>query len=149
MIRKVALPLVLALVGLAGCGETPLPEQEVRAWVAEGHRLAEEKQRRDLVSMISPDYADDRGNGRDDIEKMFLWYFMRMNSVELIPSIEKLTIVGDTAAELTLAVGMAGTNDGTLGFSADAYRFEMELIKDDDRWLLLSARWNQIGETPR
>jgi hypothetical protein len=44
-----------------------------------------------------------------------------------------------------LDVGMAGTNDGVLGFSADAYRFEMQLEKEDDDWLLMSARWGEIG----
>jgi hypothetical protein len=41
---------------------------------------------------------------------------------------------------------MAGTNDGVLGFSADAYRFELELEKDGDDWQLIAARWGELGD---
>ena len=43
-----------------------------------------------------------------------------------------------------LLVGVAGRNDGTFGFSADAYRFEMEFELDNE-WLLTSARWGEFG----
>ncbi len=95
--------------------------------------------------MISPAYTDARGNSRDDIENMFRFYFLRQQSVALITRIEELNIYDDSAAELVLAVGMAGTSDGTFGFSADAYRFEMEFERDDDEWLLTSARWGEFG----
>ena len=44
---------------------------------------------------------------------------------------------------------MASTNGNRLGFSADAYRFEMELERDGDDWLLISARWGGLGEPVR
>ena len=72
-------------------------------------------------------------------------YFMRQNKVALITSIEELDVYGDSAARLVLAVGLAGTNDNVFGFSADAYRFEMDFELDDDDWLLMSARWGEIG----
>jgi hypothetical protein len=76
---------------------------------------------------------------------MFRLYFMRMNSIELLTSIDDIRVFGDSAAELDMTVGMAATNDGVLGFSADAYNFEMELILDDDEWLLISGRWGEVG----
>jgi hypothetical protein len=96
--------------------------------------------------MISPAYTDARGNSRDDIENLFRLYFLRQNKVALITRIEELSVFGDSAAELVLAVGMAGTNDGTFGFSADAYRFEMQFELQDDEWLLTSARWGELGD---
>ena len=117
------------------------PEQAIRAWVSKGEELAEAKDRRALVDMISESYTDARGNNRDDIENMFRVYFMRQNKVVLITNIEELNVYGDSAARLVLSVGMAGTNEGTLGLSADAYRFEMEFELEDDEWLLTSARW--------
>ena len=53
--------------------------------------------------------------------------------------------IDDSAAELVLVVAMAGTNDGVFGFSADAYRFEMELEFNGDEWLLIAARWGEMG----
>ena len=131
---------------LAACGgPAEGPEQAIRAWVNHGHEAAEAKDRRALVDMISPAYADGRGNSRDDIENLFRLYFLRQHTVALIPRIEDLDIYDDSAARLVLAVGMAGRNDNVLGFSADAYRFEMEFERDDDEWLLTSARWGEFG----
>lgn len=98
-----------------------------------------------MIDLISPAYADARGNSRDDIETMLRVYFFRMNDVGVIVKIDELTIIDQTAAELILIVGMAATHDGTLGFSADAYRFEMELERDDEQWLLIGAEWGELG----
>ena len=114
-----------------------------------GQERAEDKDRRGLVDMISPTYTDGRGNSRDDISDMFRFYFLRTNSVALITKIDELNVYGDDAGEVVLTVGMAGTHDGTFGFSADAYRFEMELERQGGDWLLTSARWGELGDDLR
>ena len=140
------LATVLLCLGLQACGEPPTPpEQAIREWVAEGQRLAEEKDRRGLMDLISPSYTDARGNEQEDIENMFRVYFLRQNNIQLLTKINDIRVFGDTAAELDLTVGMAGTNDGTFGFSADAYNFELELILDGDEWLLTTGRWGEVG----
>ncbi len=137
---------VLVYVSLSACGgPAEGPEEAIRSWVRQGHEAAEAKDRRALVDLISPAYTDVRGNSRDDIENMFRLYFLRQQKVALISRIEELEVYGDTAAMLVLSVGMAGTNDNVLGFSADAYRFRMEFELQDDEWLLTSARWGQLG----
>lgn len=120
-------------------------EAELRDWVERGIAAAEGKQRRELVEMISPAYADGRGYDRDRIENTFRAYFMRMNSIELVTSIDEISVIDDSAAEVLITVGMAGRHDGLLGFSADAYQFSLELTKDRDKWALISARWGQLG----
>lgn len=133
--------------GLMACSDPPTPPQEaVRAWVAEGQRLAEEKDRDGLMDLISPAYADARGNERGDVENMFRVYFLRQHGIQLLTSIEDIRVFGDDAAELDLTVGMAAANDGTFGFSADAYKFELELVRDGDDWLLISGRWGEVGD---
>ena len=141
------LALVLLLCGaLSACGDPPSSlEESIRAWVAQGQQYAEEKDRNGLVDMISPAYADARGNERNDIENMFRLYFLRQHNIELLTNIESIEVFGETAAKLDLTVGMAGTNDGVLGFSANAYNFEMELVREGDDWLLISARWGEVG----
>ena len=143
--RNVATTLVC--LGLLACGgPAEGPEAALRAWVQQGHELAEAKDRPGLVDMISPAYTDARGNNRDDINDLFRIYFLRTQSVALLTKIEELKVYGDSAGEVVLSVGMAGTHDGTFGFSADAYRFEMEFELDGDEWLLTSARWGELGE---
>jgi predicted small lipoprotein YifL len=144
------LATAILCLSLAACGGPPEgPEAALRAWVAQGHELAEEKDRPGLVDMISPAYIDARGNKRGDISDLFRLYFLRVNKVALITNIEELNVYGDDAGEVILTVGMAGTHDGTFGFSADAYRFEMEFERDGDEWLLTSARWAEMGEDLR
>ena len=138
------------LMTLAACGEPPTePEAELRAWVAAGVKAAENKERRNLVGMISESYADGRGNERSDIENLLSLYFLRQNNIRLLPKIEEIMVYGDSAAKIVTTVGMAGTNDGVLGFSADAYRFELELEKDGDDWQLIAARWGELGDEIR
>jgi len=122
------------------------PEEQLRQWVSQGTAAVEAKERRDLVGMISPAYADPRGNERDDIEGLLRVYFFRMNNVKLLTSVDEIRVMGDSAAEIDLTVAMAGTNDRAFGFSADAVKFQLELEQDDDDWLLISARWGDLGE---
>jgi hypothetical protein len=125
------------------------PEEQLRQWVSRVEEAAEAKERRELISMISPDYTDSRDNERPDIENMLRAYFFRQNSISLLTNIEDVRLIADSAAEIELTVGMAGQNDGVFGFSADAYRFEMELMKEGDDWLLISARWGELGDELR
>ena len=139
-----------AILFVCACGKaTTGPEEQLRDWVSRGVTAAENGERRVLVGMISPAYADARGNDRDRIENIFRAYFLRMDNIELLPAIEEITVIGDSAAELLITVGMAGTHDGVLGFSADAYRFSLELENDGADWQLISARWGELGEELR
>ena len=143
----VSLLALVVLLSLSACGgPTSAPEEEIREWVSTGVEAAQAKERRRLVGMISPAYADARGNQRDGIESILRWYFLRMNNVQLVTSIEDITVIGETAAEVVLKVAMAGTHDGALGFSADAYRFALELERGGDDWQLISARWGELGK---
>lgn len=138
--------LLLTSLFMAACGsDGSTPEDEVRAWVWQGQELAEQKDRRALVKMISPGYSDGRGNSREDLENLFRLVFLRQNKVALITHIDEVQVHDGTAANVSINVGMAGTDDNVLGFSADAYQFAMELEKDGDDWLLISARWAQVG----
>ncbi len=137
--------LIFLLASACG-GADESPEDAIRAWVRDGHLAAEAKDRRAMLDMISPAYADARGNSRDDIGNMMRFYFLRQNKVVLISRVDEIEVFGDSAAKLALQVGMAGSNDNVLGFSADAYRFEMELERDGSDWLLIAARWGGLRE---
>ena len=62
----------------------------------------------------------------------------------MLTKIDNIEMMGDTAAMVDVTVGMAGTNNDVLGLSADAYRFEFELEKPDDEWVLIGARWGDL-----
>lgn len=130
---------------LAGCGPKTGPEEALRAWVDAAEAAAEEKDRRGLLDLISENYADARGNDHQQIGNMLRYYFLRQQSVAFITSIDDIVILGDSAAELSLTVGMAGTDASPLGLRADAYNFKLELENMDDEWMLIGARWGEVG----
>lgn len=132
---------------IAACSKpSPGPEAEVRSWVERGVAAAEAKERDTILDMISPAYADSRGYNRARVGDLLGVYFLRMSTIELMTSIDEVNVMGDTAAEVLVTVGMAGKHDGLLGFSADAYQFALELEKVSDDWNLISARWGQLGK---
>ena len=146
--RFPVIALVLALTSACG-GPPDAPEEAVRRWVADAQAAAEREDRDALMSMLSENYADARGNDYEAVGQMLRFYFLRQDSVVLISKIDEIAVSGSTAALVTLSVGMAGANDAALGFSADAYRFELELEQGDDDWLLIAARWAELGRQPR
>ena len=140
----------LALVVIAGCSSgTSTPEDELREWLEAAELATEERDRRALMSMVSDRYADGRGNDATKLGQMVRAYMLRQQSISLLTKIESITLSGDSAADMSVTVGMAGTNNGALGLSADAYRFELELEHDGDEWLLIGARWAELGDRLR
>jgi hypothetical protein len=138
------------LLFLAACsGPATPPEEELRQWVSSAKAAAEAKERRAMLDLISPDYVDGRNFKRDDIGDMLRVYFLRQNNITLLTSIDEIRLYGDSAAEIDMTVGMAGTNDSVFGFSADAYSFQLELENDGDDWLLIAARWGEVGQELR
>lgn len=130
---------------LAGCGSSTGPEEAVRSWVGDAETALQNKDRGALMAMIAASYADSRGNDKADIEQMLRLWSLRNRNIVLASKIDRVTIIGDTAATVLLTAGMAGTRDGAFGLSADAWRFELELSNDGDDWRLIGARWGEPG----
>ncbi len=151
-IRLSILPRMLAVVAVclfmaSACSKPQSePEEQVRQLLAAAQDLIEAKQRSELLSMVSEAYSDADGNDRYGIGNLLRVYFLRQNSIKLITSIDDIRLFGDTAAEVDLTAGLAGSNDRALGFSASAYQFEFEFVKEGADWMLVSARWGRLGE---
>ena len=141
--------MAVALAVLSACGEETTPEAELRAWVDAMEVAAEEKDRSEMLDRISDRYTDARGNSRDDIGDTLLVYFLRQQDIAIISTIDSIDVQGGSAARMTVTAGMAGTGSGALGLSAGAYRFDLELEKPDDQWLLIGARWGELGNNLR
>jgi len=141
--------ILIATLATAGCGAPEgSTEDALREWVTRGELAAEGKDRGELLDMISADYTDARGNDREEISDLLRLYFFRQQSIALLTSIDDIAVTGDSAAMIRLTVGMAGTNSSAIGLSADAYKFEFELERADDDWLLIGARWSELGRDP-
>lgn len=142
--------LPLTAILLIACGKgAGAPEAELRDWLERAEAAAEAKDRPALTGMISAAYADARGNDREALDRLFRLYFLRTQRVALLTDVNDIAVSGGTAATMTVTAGMAGTTGGTFGLDADAYRFELELESDGDEWLLIGARWGELGEELR
>ncbi len=69
-----------------------------------------------------------------------------VKSVELVLKIDELNVIDETAAEVLVTAVGVGTTTRALGVNADAYQFSLELEKDDDEWMLIGARWGELGQ---
>ena len=149
MIRRVTgtrIAIALSLVAIAaGCAPPPDAEQALREWVERGEAAANREDRRELVSMISPAYADGRGNDREEINRVLRLIFLQQEDVTVVTTIEEINVYGETAADMLLTTAVAGFDDSRFGFSADVVRFQFELEHDGEDWLLMGARWGELG----
>lgn len=144
-IRIIEIALISAVIG--GCGvPDETPENELRQWVARAQTATENKDRGTLMDLLSQNYTDARGNDVTAIDRMLRYFFLRQDHIVLVSKIDDINVSGGSAALVRLTVGMAGSKGGTLGISADALRFDLELEHDGDDWLLIAARWGELGQ---
>lgn len=137
---------VVAIFMLAACsGPAQGPEAALRAWLGEAELATEARDRRALLMLISENYRDARGNDYEQIGKILRLTFYRQQSIALLLTIDEIVVSADSAALIRLTVGMAGQDNSLLGVNAQAYNFELELEADDDAWLLIGARWGEMG----
>lgn len=149
MIRYLTIALICILIASCG-GATGSSEDALREWLSNAEAAVEEKDRGELLAMISDRYADSRGNDREKIGNTLRVYFLRQQSIAILTSIDDISLMGESAALIKMTVGMAGTrNSSAFGINADAYEFELELELVDDDWMLIGARWGELGDNLR
>lgn len=135
---------------LAGCSSSMSdPEAELREWVATAEAAAEDRDRRGFMALVSPSYADGRGNDAESINKIVLATLLRQKSISVLTKIDSIEVSAGTAAEMSVTVGMAGTRSQSFGLDADAYRFELDLVREAEGWQLIAARWGALGSELR
>lgn len=139
---KILFLLIISTFAAACSAPAGSSEEQIRAWLDAGQNAAEDRDRRALLDMVSERYVDRRGNSRDDISNILRALFLRHGSVTLLTRVESLEIFDETAAEVTLTVGMAGDR-----LSVDAKRFVLELERANDEWKLIAARWGDLNES--
>ena len=147
--RRVGAVLLVAALAVACTGPAVDSEDELRAWVLDAEAAAENKDRSALMDLISTRYADGRGNDRERLGSVIRAMMLRQRTIALLTKIDRLDLLDGTAAEIAVTVGMAGMAPNSLGLSADAYRFELDLEKSGDDWLLIGARWGEVGSELR
>lgn len=133
----------------AGCSEEPdSPEAEIRRYIERGVEAAEARSLGDLSDMVHDQYRDQKGYTKKKLGGVLRLYFLRHKNIHLFTRIDEITLYGDSEADVSLHVAMAGSVisdiDAVARLAARLYRFELHLIKEDD-WLLRDANWSNAS----
>jgi len=141
----VAVACLLLVCTLWGCGSRDTPEEQVRRFVEAGELAVEGRSIGDVKELISENYSDDHGRTRRDIVALATRYLFSNKNIHVLTRIGELSFPTQNRAILRLFVAMTGQNvsdlDSLLSMQADLYRFDMELVWEENEWKLLKADW--------
>ncbi len=134
--------------GLACAPAVESPEDQVRILLARAERLAEEQDVGALKDLVAEDYVDDRGNDRQAVVGLLTFYFLRNETIHLLPRVRSVQVPEPSRAKATLLVAMAGRPieglEGLARIRADLYRFDFLLVGGSDgEWKVVRAEWGR------
>lgn len=148
-LAKIILLITATSLLLSSCSFEKSPEDQVRAYIAAGEEAAEARDIGALKELISEKYADDHKRTRQDIIAISYRYFLANKNIHIFSRIAKLEFPESDKAQLQLFVAMTGQDvsdlDSLLNMQADLYRFDLQLVLDNDDWKLISAEWQPAG----
>lgn len=133
----------IVAAALAACAGAD-PGEELRELVAAAEAAAEARDTGHFRGLISDDYADRRGRSKRDLIDTLRLYFLANSSVEVLNRVEQVELLGDDAAELTLQSALIGRGSGALDIDGDAFRIELELVRERGDWRIIGSDWERI-----
>lgn len=144
-VKKIALYLLLSSI-LISCSDNEItPEEQIRQWVTEGVKLAEERKRDSLLEMVHDEYKDGKQRTKKDINRVLFALFAKNKSINLFNRIKSIEVEGKSAkVEIVLAM-TAKPEDKSKDIrvlKADLFIFTLNLAYDDI-WLLKEASWKR------
>ena len=115
--------------------------------MAAGKEAVEGRDIGDVKGLISESYRDEHDRTRRDLVALSARYILSNKNIHVLTRIGELTFSSENTAQLQLFVAMTGQNvsdlDALLNMKADLYRFDLELVREDKEWKLLSADWRR------
>jgi hypothetical protein len=124
-------------------------EDQIRELMKEAGQHIEKKDISFLMDLLSDDYSDFRGRDKSQTQDMVQTYFNEFRGI--VVHVLGTRIDGINLGEATirtdaaLSSGAAKALRRLVPVSTDNYRFEIELIKKQGRWLIQYAQWKHIG----
>lgn len=124
-------------------------QEKVKAVITNIQKASEEKDVKQVLARLAKSYQDPQGFDRESIKALLVGYFFRHQKVHAyIPDIA-ISIEGTSAKaefQAVLTGGTAGSAANILPESLGVYAFDVSLRKEENEWMVVSARWNKIGE---
>jgi hypothetical protein len=125
-------------------GDSDSPEAQIQRFIDNAVQAAEARSVGGLGELLRRDFIDQQGNNRQQLGRLLQAYFFRHKNIHLFTRIDEIEILNDNEASVRLHVAMAGTVisdiDALASLQARVYRFELQMVREDD-WLLRHASW--------
>ncbi len=141
--------LVWAVTLIQACSDNAeSPEKEIRRFIDAGISAAENRSIDELGNLMHENYLDQKGYSKKQLGSLLRAYFLRHKNIHLLTKIDSIEILADNQAAVRMHVAMAGSVISDVvalsALRARIYRFELQLVKQDD-WLLRHAVWAQAS----
>jgi len=140
--RLILFCLILPLI--QACSDDKTPEDQIRRFVDNGVQAAEARSVDDLSELLHANFVDQQGHDSEQLARLLRVYFFRHKNIHLFSRIDNIERLSANQASVSLYVAMASTVISDVSalssLSARIYRFELQLVKQDD-WLLRHASW--------
>jgi len=136
----------VAIFLLQSCSENQTPENLALDFIERAETAVQERNIRDLRTLISTDYQDPEGRSSRDILAIASAYIIRSKSIHVLLRLHSASQVEDgIQAKVLVALAARPIDDPALlpRLNADIYWFDIVLEKRDGDWKLLSAVWHQ------
>lgn len=141
---RVLLLLSLTLPILSCSQDAESPESQIRRFIAAGIEAAENRNGEALQDMLHISYRDERGYDRKRLAGWLRVYLLRHKNIHLFSKIDRIEVINDSQARVSMHVAMAGSviasADALASLRARIYRFELDLVRQPE-WQLQHASW--------
>ena len=137
--------LLASIFLLIGCAVEDSPEQQIREMLERAETVLESRALLDARSLVSDAYQDEAQRSKRELIRLLGGYFLRNQSIYLLVQIDRIDLKEPQRPRVTLYAAMAGKPiadiDALLLLRAALYRFDLELILEEDEWRVISGRW--------
>jgi hypothetical protein len=124
------------LISLAACGTRSSDEEQVRALFKNAETAAEERDTRDVLEFVAPDYTDKQGFDKTQLGNFLRGYFLSHQKIELLVNIETLEFPAQGLAQARVAIASVSFDQPG---NSDAVTLSIELRKTDGDWRVSRA----------
>ncbi len=136
--------LTLAMLLLQACSDDSSPDDQIRSLIDSGVQAAEGRSVDQLSALMHSNFIDQQGHNSQQLSRLLRAYFFRHKHIHLFTRIDSIEILAENQASVSFYVAMASSVisdvDALSSLSARIYRFELQLVKQDD-WLVRHASY--------
>jgi ketosteroid isomerase-like protein len=146
-VKVIAFTIFISAVLFLAC-RPKTDENRIRELLQEAAQDIEQKDISRLTGLLSDDYTDQWGRDKNQTKDMVETYFSEFRGIVihvLGTRFDELDLAkASIQTDVALSSGAARALRKLVPASPDNYRFEITLVKKQDRWLITYARWKYI-----